>query len=193
MIYSHQIEGIHLQTGDIIGTTDIELEIQAGEFWRLLGRLMPGPVDHIAIYIGPDGRCVESGCRGVIAFEIDEDGWLPGKMSKHRGRFLDQFYGVAYPLAERGLTNEEEFRIRESVAAYCLAQAQARKRYNINFLDSENDENFYCSQLAYKAYIQHGINLNTGEGVPDLPGTSSIIFPQEVWNACLVHQIAAVR
>ncbi|MBT3389732.1 MAG: hypothetical protein HN413_04915 [Chloroflexi bacterium] len=190
MVYSYQIDGIPIQTGDIIGTTDIELEIQAGEFWRLLGRLMPGPVDHIAIYIGPGGRCIESGGRGVIAFEIDEGGWLSGKMSKHRGRFLDQFYGVAYPLAGRGLSDDEEIYIRESVAAYCLEQAQGRKRYNLNFLDSETDESFYCSQLAYKAYIRHGINLNTGVGVPNLPGTSSVVFPQEIWNACLDTKIA---
>ncbi len=187
MIYTHHISSIPLQTGDIIGTTDIELEIQAGEFWRLLGRLMPGPVDHIAIYTGPGGRCVESGGRGVITFDIDEGGWLSGKMSKHRGRFLDQFYGVAYPLAGRGLSEEEEIQIRENVAEYCLKQAQAHKRYNLNFLDSETEESFYCSQLAYKAYIQHGINLNTGAGVPNLPGTSSIVFPQEIWNACLVN------
>jgi len=91
---------------------------------------------------------------------------------------------VAYPLAGRGLSEEEEDRIRKSVAEYCLSQAQADKPYNINFLDSETEEAFYCSQLVYKAYMEHGINLNTGQGVPNLPGTSSIVFPQEIWGAC---------
>ncbi|MBL7164392.1 MAG: hypothetical protein ISS57_17535 [Anaerolineales bacterium] len=184
MVYTYTVEGLPLRTGDIVCTTDIKLEIEAGEFWRLLGRLLPGDVDHIAIYVGPGGRCVESGGRGVVTFELRGDSWTPKKMIKHRGPFLDQLYGIAYPLEGRGLSEEEEMHIRESVAEFCLAQAEAEKPYNINFLDSDTEEAFYCSQLAYKAYIKHGINLNTGQGVPNLPGTSSIVFPQEIWSAC---------
>ncbi len=184
MIYTYNLEGLTLKTGDIICTTDFELEIEAGEFWRLLGRLLPGEIDHIAIYIGPDGRCVESGGRGVVTFDLRGDSWIPKKMVKHRGPFLDQLFGVAYPLQGRGLSEDEEMRIRASVAEYCLAQAEVNKPYNINFLNSDTEEAFYCSQLAYKAYMRHGIDLNTGKGVPDLPGTNSIVFPQEIWEAC---------
>jgi hypothetical protein len=184
MIYTYNLEGLPLCTGDIICTTDIKLEIEAGEFWRLLGRLIPGEIDHVIIYVGPGGRCVESGSKGVITFELQGDSWIPRKMIKHRGRFFDQLYGVAYPLGGRGLSDGEEQNIRESVAEYCLAQAEAEKPYNINFLDSGTEDAFYCSQLAYKAYLKHGINMNTGRGVPNLPGTSSIVFPQEVWGAC---------
>ena len=110
-------------------------------------------------------------------------------MTKHRGPFLDQLYGVAYPLEGRGLSNEEEVSIRKSVAEYCLAQAEAQRPYNINFLDSDNETAFYCSQLAYKAYMRHAINLNTGQGVPNLPGTSSIVFPHEIWGACSSRKV----
>ncbi len=189
MIYTYNLEGLTLKTGDIICTTDFELEIEAGEFWRLLGRLLPGEIDHIAIYIGPGGRCVESGGRGVVTFDLRGDSWIPKKMTKHRGPFLDQLYGVAYPLQDRGIPEDEEMRIRHSVAEYCLAQSDANKPYNINFLNSDTEDAFYCSQLAYKAYLQHGIDLNTGKGVPDLPGTSSIVFPQEIWEAC--HNLRA--
>jgi hypothetical protein len=41
---------------------------------------------------------------------------------------------------------------------------------------------FYCSQLAYKAYQQVGINLNTGWALDHIVGTSQIIFPQEIWS-----------
>ena len=70
------------------------------------------------------------------------------------------------------------------MANYCLAQAAANKPYNINFLNPDTEEAFYCSQLPYKAYMAHGINLNTGQGVPNLVGTSSIVFPQEIWSGC---------
>ncbi|MEN8172707.1 MAG: YiiX/YebB-like N1pC/P60 family cysteine hydrolase [Chloroflexota bacterium] len=183
-IHTYTLEGLPLQTGDIICTADFELIIEAGQFWRLIGRLLPGEVDHVAVYIGPGGRCVESGTRGVITFDLYKESWNPKAMVKHRGRFLDQLYGVAYPLAERGLSEEKERNIRVSVADYCLKQADADKPYNINFLNSDTEEAFYCSQLVYSAYIHHGINLNTGVGVPDLPGTGAIVFPQEIWNAC---------
>jgi uncharacterized protein YycO len=77
------------------------------------------------------------------------------------------------------------------VADYCLAQAAANKPYNLNFFDPDTERAFYCSQLAYKAYIAHGIDLNTGQGVPDIPGTSSIVFPQEIWSGCQHQRVAA--
>ncbi len=184
LIHEYALNELLIQTGDIICTTDIELTIDAGQFWRLLGRLLPGSVDHVAVYVGPGGRCVESGVRGVNTFYIHDSNWNAKKMIKHRGRFLDQLYGVAYPLRGRGISDQQERSIRGSVAEFCLAQAQAEKPYNINFLDSDTENAFYCSQLAYKAYIKHGINLNTGVGIPELPGTGAIVFPQEIWNAC---------
>ncbi len=189
MIHEFSINGLPVKTGDIICTTDAKLEIEPGEYWRLLGRLLPGEVDHVAIYIGPEGRCVESAGLGVVTFDLMGDTWIPRKMVKHRGRLSDQLYGIAYPLAGRGLSDEQEARIRQSVAEYCLAQAQAEKPYNIAFLDSDTESAFYCSQLAYKAYIQHGIDLNTGKGVPNLPGTSGIVFPQEIWSACETRKV----
>ena len=82
-------------------------------------------------------------------------------------------------------SEEEEAQIRSSVADYCLAQAAANKPYNLNFLDSQTEDAFYCSQLAYKAYLPHGIDLNSGQGVPNVKGTSRIIFPQEIWSGCI--------
>jgi hypothetical protein len=182
MIHSYTVDGLLVQTGDLICTTDGELEIGPGEFWRLLGRLMPGEVDHIAIYLGPGGRCIEALAKGVIIFDVDDNEWFPEKMIDKRGRFLDELHGVAYPLQGRGLGTDEQTRIRRGVAEYCLAQVG--KPYNINFLDTDTDEVFYCSQLAYRAYLRFGIDLNTGLGIPELPGTSSIVFPHEVWLAC---------
>jgi len=80
-----------VQTGDIICTTDGGGEIFAGQFWRLVGKLIPGEVDHIAVYVGPQGRCVEAGAKGRVI-------------------------------------------------------------------------------------------TNTGKGIPEIPGTGSIIFPQEIWS-----------
>jgi uncharacterized protein YycO len=108
-------------------------------------------------------------------------------MFKQRGPFRDHLVGVAYPLYGTNLKPEEEAAVRQGVAAYCLAQAIARKPYNLNLLNPKREDAFYCSQLAYKAYAPYGIDLNTEKGVPDLPGTESIVFPQEIWEG-VYHQ-----
>ena len=180
MIYTYQIEGLTLQTGDIICTMNGKPDILPGEFWRLVGRLVPGDVDHVAIYIGPEGRCVEAGARGVIKFTVFKGEWNTEKMARRRGHLFDTFYGIVSPLDGLGLAEQEEHEMREKVAEYCLAQVG--KPYNLNFLYSNTDESFYCSQLAYKAYQQVGIDLNTGLAMEQLPGTNAIVYPQEIWE-----------
>ncbi|MBN1180221.1 MAG: hypothetical protein JXD18_13500 [Anaerolineae bacterium] len=181
-LFTYVLNGLLVETGDIICTSNEEGEILPGQFWRLLGRLVPGPVDHVAVYVGPGGRCVEVGGRGVVIFEVEGGTWRAERMVKQRAMLADRFYGVAYPLQGRGLSRAEEAVIRVGVAGYCLAQVG--KPYNLNFLDSDTEAAFYCSQLPYKAYIRHGIDLNTGQGVPNLPGTAKIVFPQEIWSGC---------
>lgn len=180
MIYTYQIEGLTLQTGDVICTMNGKPDILPGEFWRLIGRLVPGDVDHVAVYLGPDGRCAEAGARGVITFDVPHGHWDTERMALQRGLLFDTLYGVASPLDGLQLSNEEEYEMRQKVAAYCLAQVG--KPYNLNFLNAETEDAFYCSQLAYKAYQQIGIDLNTGLAMEQLPGTNAIVYPQEIWN-----------
>ena len=180
MIYTYQIEGIPVQTGDIICTMNGKPDILPGEFWRFIGRLVPGDVDHVAIYLGPHGRCIEAGARGVITFDVPRGHWNTEKMALQRGLLFDSFYGVASPLDGLGAEDEEEHELRAIVAAYC--RAQVGKPYNLNFLNTDSEEAFYCSHLAYKAYQQIGINLNTGLAMEQLPGTNAIVYPQEIWN-----------
>jgi len=187
MIYTYQIEGLALQTGDILCTMNGKPDILPGEFWRLVGRLVPGDVDHVAIYLGPNGRCVEAGAHGVIKFTAFNGEWNTERMARRRGHLFDTFYGVASPLDTHGISEEEEQEMRQTVAAYCLAQVG--KPYNLNFLNAETEESFYCSQLAYKAYQQVGINLNTGLMMEQLPGTNSIIYPQEIWDGFSHRQV----
>ncbi|MFZ5822078.1 MAG: YiiX/YebB-like N1pC/P60 family cysteine hydrolase [Chloroflexota bacterium] len=188
MVYTFQIEGLSLQTGDIICTMNGKPDILPGEFWRLVGRLVPGDVDHVAVYVGPDGRCVESGSRGVITFEACNGTWDTECMARERGLLFDTFYGVAHPLDGLELSQDEENHMRMTVAQYCLSQVG--KGYNLNFLNAETEEAFYCSQLAYKAYQQVGVDLNTGLAMEQLPGTNAIIYPQEIWEGC-AHRKAA--
>ena len=184
MIHTYKINGVPVQTGDVICTTDGGGKTIAGEFWRLIGKLIPGDVDHIVVYVGPKGRCVEAGAKGhVITFEVKGDTWDADKMQKERW-LIDTFYGVAYPVMDKDLPEEKILEIRKSVANYCLDQAAFKKPYNFNFLDSKTEKAFYCSQLAYMAYLHQGIDLNTGKGIPHIPGTGSIIFPQEIWSGC---------
>jgi cell wall-associated NlpC family hydrolase len=179
MIHTYNIDGLSVQTGDIICTMNGKPDILPGEFWRLVGRLVPGEVDHVAIYLGPAGRCMEAGALGVITFDVLDNIWETERMARQRGLLLDTFYGVACPLEGLELSEEEEFHMRASVAEYCLAQIG--KPYNLNFLNSETENAFYCSQLVYKAYRQVGINLNTGMEMERFPGTNQIVFPQEIW------------
>jgi cell wall-associated NlpC family hydrolase len=180
MIYTYQIEGIPVQTGDIICTMNGKPDILPGEFWRFIGRLVPGDVDHVAIYLGPNGRCVEAGGRGVITFDVPRGHWNTERMALQRGLLFDTFYGVVSPIDGLEVSEEEEHELREAIAAYC--RAQIGKPYNLNFLQAETEESFYCSQLAYKAYQQIGIDLNTGLTMEQLPGTNAIVYPQEIWN-----------
>lgn len=179
MIHTYQIEGLTLQTGDIICTMNGKPDILPGEFWRLIGRLVPGDVDHVAVYLGPDGRCVEAGARGVITFDVPTN-WDTERMALQRGLLFDSLYGVSSPLDGLQLSENDEHEMRIKVASYALAQIG--KPYNLNFLNAETEESFYCSQLAYKAYQQVGIDLNTGLAMEQLPGTNTIIYPQEIWN-----------
>jgi cell wall-associated NlpC family hydrolase len=187
MVFTYQIEGLTLQTGDIICTMNGKPDILPGEFWRLVGRLVPGDVDHVAIYVGPDGRCVESGSRGVITYHAHNGIWDTEFMARERGLLFDTFYGVAYPLDGLDLSTEDEALMRAKAAQYCLSQVG--KPYNLNFLNAETEDAFYCSQLAYKAYQQVGIDLNTGLEMEQLPGTNAIIYPQEIW-AGFPHKLA---
>ena len=188
MVYEYSINGIMVRTGDLICTKDGDTASIRGQFWRLLGKIIPGDVDHIVIYVGPEGRCVEAAAKGkVITFVVNGYDWKAENMLTERGPIIDIFYGVAYPLEGKGL-GTEEITIRQQVAEYCLEQARLETPYNFNFLDSSTEGAFYCSQLAYRAYYNVGINLNTGKGVPNMPGTESIIFPQEIWEGCAHKQ-----
>jgi hypothetical protein len=188
MVHTYQINGLTVQTGDVICTMNGKPDILPGEFWRLVGRLVPGDVDHVAMYLGPEGLCIESGAKGVVTFNVKSGLWVAEKMMRKRGHLVDTFYGVAYPLEGRGLSPEMEEQIRMDVAKFALAQVG--KTYNLNFLNSNTDEAFYCSQLIYRAYLRCGIDLNTGMAMESFPGTNLIVFPQEIWNGC-IHRMAA--
>lgn len=191
MIYTYQIEGVPVQTGDIICTMNGKPDILPGEFWRLVGRLVPGDVDHVAMYVGPSGRCVEAGARGVIKFTVFDGQWNTERMARRRGLLFDSFYGIVSPLDALEVTEEEQFEMRKRVAQYCLAQVG--KPYNLNFLNAETEESFYCSQLAYKAYQQVDINLNTGLAMEQLPGTNNIVYPQEIWEGFSHRKVESDR
>jgi hypothetical protein len=182
MVYEHNFHGIPVRTGDVICTSDGGEGGLYAALWQALGSLVPGPIDHCAVYVGPGGRCVEAGARGVITFDMT-DPW--DAAGRHDVRWLlDTFYGVAYPLAGRGLGREEERRIRAGVAAYCLEQAVAAKPYNFNFLASDADDAFYCSQLVYKAYKRFGVELNTNSGGVLAGALQQVILPVAIWESC---------
>ncbi len=181
-VYTYSFHGLPVTTGDIICTRDGEDGSAFGRLWELLGRLVPGEVDHCVVYLGPGGRCIESATRGVIEFEMPGPAWDAPALLKRR-LLLDSFYGVAYPLAGRGLSPEQETRTRLAVANFCREQALHSKPYNLNYFNPRRDGAYYCSQLVYRAYLAQGIDLNTDQGVPAGP-LSPIVFPQEIWNAC---------
>ncbi|MFN8446367.1 MAG: hypothetical protein U0175_36585 [Caldilineaceae bacterium] len=181
MLYHYHLNGLHLQTGDIICTTDGTGSSLLGHFWGLVGLTIPGTVDHVALYVGPGGRCVEAAGKGVVTFDIPAQRWDAEQMLEQRG-FLDQLVGVAYPLANRTLLPQTLAQIRSGVAHFCLAHAAAKTPYNPLFIAPELDVAYYCSQLIYKAYLAYGIDLSVGPAVTPLPDDARIVLPQAIWQ-----------
>ncbi len=184
MVYRYEIAGLSVQTGDILCTTVGDETLLSGLVWRAFGALVPGPIDHMALFVGPGGRCVESGTAGVVVYDVLDRDWGAQPMAREQGWLTDTLYGVAYPLAGRGLAPEDEASIRSAVAAYCLAQAAADRPYNFNFLNSRTEKSFYCTHLIYQAYLHSGIDLNSQRHFLGLEGPDSLILPQEIWEAC---------
>src|SRR5208283_2806001 len=123
MTYEYQVNGLMVQTGDLICTTDGGGADIKGQFWRLVGKLIPGDVDHIVIYTGPGGHCIEAGARGMVtAFDMAGSIWDSEKMAGQRGMLIDEIYGVAYPLEGKALDEAQSARIRENIANYCVQQ-----------------------------------------------------------------------
>jgi uncharacterized protein YycO len=175
MVYEFVINGRHLKTGDIISTKDGNNSIYTLGF-HILGLMIPGTVDHTVMYVGPDGLCVESGMRGVIAFNAATK-WNSDAMFKERG-LADEFYAASSVFTRNDISTDEEKTIRDFVRAYVLGSVG--KPYNFDFLHPDTESRVYCSQLAYLAYKKAGINLNVGTFV--IPGFDNIVFPQEIFD-----------
>lgn len=156
MIYTDVFDGLRVKTGDVLCTRDGSDHGWFGLLWKFIGYLVPGPIDHVILYVGPDGRCVEAGGRGVIDFIMPHEKWDAAVVADQR-LLADTLVGVSYPLRGLDLPVEEEERIRLSVAEYCLAHVG--KPYNANFLNLVTNEAFYCSQLIYLAYREAGVDL----------------------------------
>lgn len=191
MVYADTIDGLPVQTGDIICTTDGNDFLLPSLLWRAFGALVPGPIDHVAIYLGPGGRCVEAGPAGVTVFEVADNTWNSQRMLKQRALLTDTLYGIAYPLAGRGLSHAEEATIRSDVALYCLEQAASGRPYNFNFFNPRTERAFYCTQLAYRAYLRSGIDLNSSGNFLGLDSPDSLIMPREIWDACVHRRVGA--
>lgn len=189
MIHRDVFNGLHVKTGDILCTRDgAERQGWLGFFWRLVGYLVPGPIDHVILYVGPDGRCVEAGGRGVIDFVMPHEQWDAGAVHDQR-LLVDTLVGVSYPLRGITLSPAEEERIRTAVADYCLEHVG--KPYNANFLNLVTNEAFYCSQLIYLAYREAGIDLSKHpiSLVPQSGEESDplLVLPTQIMENC-THQ-----
>lgn len=187
MIHSHSFNGVVARSGDVLFTRDGTPNSIFGQLWRAFGHILPGDLDHVALYVGPGVRFVESAANGVVLVDMAGDTWDAERYARER-LLLDELVGVANPLAGQGLSEADETRIREGVVAYCLKQVSERKPYNLNFFDPEKEGAFYCSQLVYKAYARFGIELH-GIGQADAnPLMAPIVLPEDIWNACADKQ-----
>jgi hypothetical protein len=122
MIYHHLLDGVPVYSEDIMCTQDGDVSAGLfGQIWRIIGKLVPSEIDHILLYAGPGGWCIESGARGMIVFETPGETWSSAPLTNER-LLIDSIVGVAYPLAGRELPDEER-RIRSEVVSYCLERA----------------------------------------------------------------------
>lgn len=183
MVYEFNINGRPLKTGDVISTKDGTNSIFSLGY-RMMGKLIPGKVDHSVLYVGPGGLCVEAGTFGVISFTAS-DRWNSEGMFAERG-LLDTFVAASSVLAGRGLSPDEEDAARSFVRAY--AMGCVGKPYNLDFLHPDNERALYCSQLVYLAYKKVGIELNVGNTGVAGKWSDKIVFPQEILDNTTVIQ-----
>lgn len=187
MIHTHTFHGVTAKSGDILFTRDGDPDSLFGKLWRLIGRLFPSEFSHVALYLGPGIRFIESAAKGVEVVEFQGEEWEATPYGKER-LLVDQLIGIGDPIAGRGISAERENEIRENVIAYCLEQVKEQKPYNLQFFNPETDGAFYCSQLIYKAYLAQGINLHIEIGEDADSPLSPIVMPEDLWNACNVKQ-----
>ncbi|MHC4694974.1 MAG: hypothetical protein ACYS67_19760 [Planctomycetota bacterium] len=91
-VHTYTIDELTVRTGDLICTNTGRQSMPGGLFLFLFGQLIYGDVDHIAVYVGPGGRCVEAGAKyRVVTFEIAENTWDAEKMTDDRGYLIDSF------------------------------------------------------------------------------------------------------
>lgn len=176
-VFEERLESHPVRTGDLIATVDGGASFY-GMLFKVIGELIPGRPDHLALYLGPDGICAEAGPRGVILFRFFDGHWDAARMLGQRG-VADTFFGVR-PLP---LARAHERAMRSAARNFVLDQLG--KPYNLNFSDPDREDAFYCSQLACAACKAAGIHLNIDEGKnlhPLLP--QRIVTPEEVWKAC---------
>jgi hypothetical protein len=181
MVYEFTINGMRVKTGDILSTSDGTNSLYSIGY-IVLGKLIPGDVDHSILYLGPEGLCVEAGIYGVILFNAAHE-WNSDEMFEERG-LLDTFRCASSVLGNRGLSGAEENAARSFVRAYALGCVG--KPYNINFLDPDNERALYCSQLVYLAYKKAGINLNVGKTGKGGKWFDKVVFPQEILDNSVV-------
>lgn len=194
MIHTDVFNGLPVKTGDILCTRDGADHNWFGLFWKLVGYLVPGPIDHVILYVGPHGRCVEAGGRGVIDFIMPYETWDASAVEDQR-LLADTLVGVSYPLQGLDLSVDEEERIRHAVAHYCLDHVG--KPYNVNFLNVVTNEAFYCSQLIYLAYREAGIDLGVRpiRLFTEPPGEEQVplvLLPTQIMQNC-THQTVSRR
>ena len=182
MLHDHTIDGLPVRTSDILCTRDGSDRSLYGRVWKAIGALVPGEIDHCALYLGPGSRFVEADARGVSVLEMPGANWDAHALVRER-LFLDSFVGVASPLTDRGLAPADEDRMREAVAAYCLQQVAAGRPFNFDLLDGTDPERAYCSQLIAEAYRSVGIELDSNIGAPSAAVFRHAVFPEELWNA----------
>jgi len=180
MIHRFRINGVPVRTGDLVCTRDGDGHGLLGALWRAIGALVPGEIDHCALYIGPGIRFIEADARGVRLLSMPGDCWNAESLLHHR-LFVDTFAGVAYPLGGRRIPHREQDRIRLSVARYCLAQVAAGKPFNFNLLDATNPRRTYCSQLIVEAYRAQGIHLGGKRATRPQGILRCAVLPDALW------------
>ena len=84
MIHTHTFNNLTVQTGDILCTRDGTDHNWFGRLWHMIGYLVPGHIDHAILYVGPGGRCIEAGGKGVIEFDMPGTSWDSPKVAAKR-------------------------------------------------------------------------------------------------------------
>ncbi|MDR3215556.1 MAG: hypothetical protein LBT75_04740, partial [Bacilli bacterium] len=114
-------------------------------------------IGHAAILTGTSFDTIEANVPGVQNLKGKYNKWIGNRRYVNQGPGKYQ-NGDVFAVKVNGLNRDKNKKVVD------WARKQLKKRYNFNYLNADQDNTFYCSQLVYRAFLKtYNINLDTSD------------------------------